>query len=479
MTIVSTLSAPIASAFNSLSLMSWVASSYLVSTSACQPLLGKLTDIFSRRTGLIWSNVLFGLGNLLTGLGSQAWAVILGRVVAGIGGGGLNAISTFISSDLVPLRERGVWQGVGNICFGVGAASGGLFGGWLNDTWGWRWAFLIQVPFMAVSTMLVAWRVDIPVKEHDRSRLARIDFLGSLTLTVSLVLLLLGLNTGGSQLPWTHPLIIASFPVSAIFLGLFVYVEEYKALEPVVPIRLLLHRTIWSACLTNWFSTMTIMAVITYIPLYFQVLGSTATEAGARIGPYAIGTAAGSMGLGIAMRASGRYLYIGWGAVLCIAAASAAIVTFNSSSPVLEHLSVMALLGFGYGGMLTVTLVALVAAVPHEMQAIATSASYAFRSTGSCIGITIASSIFQNLLRKGLWARLGSLPNAPELIERVRDSIDELRDLPDHLRYLAVDAYVAALRSVFAAALAIALLALACVIMMREHKLHTDIARRD
>ena len=70
--------------------------------------------------------------------------MILGRVVAGIGGGGLGAISTFVGSDLIPLRRRGVWQGFGNICFGVGASVGGVLGGWINDTWGWRNAFLIQ-----------------------------------------------------------------------------------------------------------------------------------------------------------------------------------------------------------------------------------------------------------------------------------------------------------------------------------------------
>ncbi|KAI5309084.1 hypothetical protein KEM55_004119 [Ascosphaera atra] len=287
MTVVSTLSAPISSYFNSLPLLSWVASSYLVSTSACQPLSGKLTDIFSRKSGLILSNILFGFGNLISGLATEQWMIILGRVIAGMGGGGLNSISTFLTSDLVPLRRRGVWQGVGNICFGVGSAAGGLFGGWVNDKWGWRWAFLIQVPFMVLSTVLVAWKVNVPAKESDRSRLKRIDFLGAFTLTVSLVLLLVGLNTGGNQVPWTHPLILTSLPLSAVFLGVFVYVEEYKATEPIIPVRLLVHRTVLSACLTNWFCTMNVLAILTYAPIYFQIQGNTATQAGARLAPYA------------------------------------------------------------------------------------------------------------------------------------------------------------------------------------------------
>ena len=143
-TIIATLSAPISASFNSLSLLSWLASAYLIANAALQPLSGRLTDILSRRTGLIFSNVFFAAGNLICGLATSEWVMIFGRVIAGMGGGGLNAISTFVASDLVPLRRRGVWQGFGNICFGLGAGLGGVFGGWINDTWGWRKAFLIQ-----------------------------------------------------------------------------------------------------------------------------------------------------------------------------------------------------------------------------------------------------------------------------------------------------------------------------------------------
>ena len=143
-TIVATLSAPISASFNSLTLLSWLASAYFIANAALQPISGRLTDILSRRTGLVFSNIFFAAGNLICGLATSEWVMIFGRVVAGMGGGGLNAISTFVASDLIPLRRRGVWQGFGNISFGLGASLGGVFGGWINDTWGWRKAFLIQ-----------------------------------------------------------------------------------------------------------------------------------------------------------------------------------------------------------------------------------------------------------------------------------------------------------------------------------------------
>lgn len=118
-TIVATLSAPISTSFNSLSLLSWIGSAYLIANAAIQPISGRLTDIVSRRTGLIYSNIFFALGNLICGLARTEWVMIFGRVIAGIGGGGLTAISTFLASDLVPLRRRGLWQGFGNVIYGI------------------------------------------------------------------------------------------------------------------------------------------------------------------------------------------------------------------------------------------------------------------------------------------------------------------------------------------------------------------------
>lgn len=255
-TVIAALATPISTSFNSLSLLSWLASAYLIANAACQPISGRLTDIFSRRSGLVISNIIFGAGNLMCGLASSEWTMIAGRVVAGMGGGGLMAISTFVGSDLVPLRKRGIIQGLGNILYGLGAGVGGLFGGWVNDTWGWRMAFLAQIPFIAVSAVLVYFYVDIPPKESNKPRLSRVDFPGAFTLVISLILLLLALNSGGNVVPWTHPLVLSTLPLSIVVLGAFTWIETRWAAEPVIPVRLLLNRTVGAACMTNWFNAM-------------------------------------------------------------------------------------------------------------------------------------------------------------------------------------------------------------------------------
>lgn len=123
--IIATLSGPISSEFKSLSLFSWLATAYFIANAACQPVSGRLTDIFGRGPGLVFSNIFFALGNLICGMAGNASVIILGRVIAGVGGGGIMSIMTFLSNDLVPLRKRGVFQGITNIAYGSGAMLGG------------------------------------------------------------------------------------------------------------------------------------------------------------------------------------------------------------------------------------------------------------------------------------------------------------------------------------------------------------------
>lgn len=389
---------------------------------------------------------------------------------------GLTAISTFVGSDLVPLRRRGLWQGIGNICFGLGSGLGGVFGGWINDTRGWRFAFLVQIPFVVASGILVFFTVNVPVREKERSRIGRVDFLGAFTLVLTLVLLLLGLNSGGNIVPWTHPLVLGSLPLSAVSLALFIYVEDRIAAEPIIPVRLLLDRTVMSALLTNWFSTMAVFALLYYGPIYFQVLGQSTTQAGVRLIPQSLGTAVGSLGSGLLMRATGRYRLLNAGVEAVSVAAYALIAaTFGPATPYWPPFLYFFLAGLGYGAMLTVTLLALISAVEHRHQAVITSAS---RSTGSTIGITLAGAVFQNVLKAGLWERFGEREGAAEVIGRIRDSIDEIGRLPPGWREGVLETYMEALRGVWWSILGLGTLGAAVSLLMRENVLHNTLERK-
>ncbi|KAJ6160725.1 MFS multidrug transporter [Penicillium chermesinum] len=128
--------------------------------------------------------------------------------------------------------------------------------------------------------------------------------------------------------------------------------------------------------------------------------------------------------------------------------------------------------------MLTITLVALISAVDHQYHAVVTSASYAFRSTGSTIGVSIASAVFQNTFSRGLWSRFGDRKNAAELIGKLRDSLDEISKLPRDWQTGVLDTYMTSLRAVFLTLLGLMVLGSLCSLAMREHKLHNTLSRR-
>jgi MFS family permease len=425
------------------------------------------------------ANVLFGIGTLICGLATSQGMVVSGRVIAGMGGGALNAISTFVASDIIPLRQRGLWQGIGNLFWGLGSSLGGLYGGYIDGVWGWRWAFLTQMPMILISLLLVIFRVKLPPRGTEPPSIKRIDFLGAVTLVLTLVLLLFGLNAGGNTVPWGHPLVIVSLSLSAVSLGVFIYVEDKFASEPIIPVRLLLDRTVAASCLINWLGTMATFTIIFYVPLYFQVvMGLSPAASGLQLVPQSVGTAIGSLGSGIIMRATAKYywLNIAVGCLYIVAYSALAFVT--RSTPSWQPLIYLTLSGVAYGSMLTVNLTALIASVKQSDQAVATSASYAFRSTGSAIGITIASAIFQNVLRARLWDVLGDHPDAAKLIEKLTENADLLKQLPPQLQGSVQDSYMEALRWVFIFAAGLTVISFSVCTTMKEHKLHSNLARK-
>jgi MFS family permease len=295
--IVATLSPAISSEFESLSLLSWLAASYFIANAAFQPISGRLTDVYGRRAGLLGSNALFGLGNLLCGLARNEAMILAGRVVSGVGGGGLMSIATFLASDLVPLRKRGLIQGIANLAYGCGLMLGGVFGGIMNDTseWGWRLAFLVQVPVSLVSLVLVLFLNNLPPKASRKSKLSRIDFLGAVLIIAFLVSLLLGLNAGGNLVEWTDPLVLVTLPLSLVALCAFVW-QENRTQYATIPVKLLLDRTVFAACAANLLSSMAYLMLFFYIPLYLQVLGHSSTQAGLRLLAAPVGASSASLG---------------------------------------------------------------------------------------------------------------------------------------------------------------------------------------
>ncbi|KAJ3564470.1 hypothetical protein NPX13_g7833 [Xylaria arbuscula] len=215
-----------------------------------------------------------------------------------------------------------------------------------------------------------------------------------------------------------------------------------------------------------------------YIPLYLQTHGVTASGAGLVLLFAPLGICISSVSVGYIMKKTGRYIALGILAVSSQLTAAIILTTLRQDSPIWPVRVVFFLLGAGQGGMLTVTLLACLAAVDHSHQATITSATYAFRSVGSTVGVTIGSAIYQNVLKEKLWERFGELPGAAEEIKRIRDDIDELNHLPEGWHDGVAASIQEAFRSVWFTVVGLAAVAVITASLMKQHKLHSTLARK-
>jgi len=312
---------------------------------------------------------MFAIGNLICGFAQSEWVLIFGRLMAGIGGGGLMAIGTFVLSDVVPLRRRGLWQGLANIFFGTGSGIGGLFGGWINDTLGWRAAFFIQIPVTLAAIIMVFLTIKIPVVEtSDKSKFRRIDFLGAISLFMTLVLGLLALSSGGNFVPWTHPLVLVSAPLSLVSFVIFLITELKYAAEPMIPIPLLYDRSVAGACLTNSLMSMSRFALLFYLPVFLQVQGYSPTQTGLRLLPGSIAVAIASMGSGIIVRLTGTYYKLGLSGQVINLAGMGMVAAFTLATPAWPPYVAFFLVNIGFGTMLTSTILAILSSTEQKNQ---------------------------------------------------------------------------------------------------------------
>jgi MFS family permease len=293
-----------------------------------------------------------------------------------------------------------------------------------------------------------------------------------------LLLFLLALNTGGSLVPWTHPLVLASLPLSAVFLAIFVYTEKHVAKEPIIPLESFKDRSVVSSCLTFLFMVMSMFCAYFFIPIYSMLRGANATSAGMQLMPFSIGISIGSLGAGLTMNRTGRYYYLGVASMFLFNLGTGLFITFSLTLPSWPQYLYLLFFGTGYGATLTVGLVALIAAVKHEEQATTTSTSYLFRATGGTIGAAVGSAVFQTALRSNLRARLGESKQALKVAEKVLQDFGEVLKTQPPWREPVMQAYMDALKTVFVAAFLLGAMGMVTMAVMREYKLHKTLDRK-
>lgn len=469
-TIVATILSAVGSEFRVSKEVGWLGTSYLLTQTAFQPLYGRASDIFGRKPATLFASAIFLLGSLLCGLSQTFWQLCAARALAGIGGGGLTTMSTLVTSDLVSLKSRGTWQGLGNLVYATGAALGGPLGGALADGGlGWRWAFLVQVPLCVVHFAVVSWKIDIPAGPGSMiEKIKRIDALGSLSLVTSVTLILVGLSLGGNEREWSDKLVLGSLISGGVALVVFVLIERFVAREPLMPMAVLFNRTPGFVSIACWFITMSQFGIIFNVPNYFENVEQTTKQyAGLHLIPNAIIASTCSLGSGLIMARTGRYRkMLLLGGLAGFVGPLMMCFWFRGTSEAFYWLS-MPWGGAAYGSTLTITLVALIASVDPKDMAAATGVTYLFRATGSVLGISLSSAILQNSLQKNL--EKTDIPH--KIIQLIRQDVSTIKTLSKPLRVAAIGAYEQSMHTVFIAIAAAGLFAFLALFFIEERDL--------
>ncbi|TXT08079.1 uncharacterized protein COLE_05003 [Cutaneotrichosporon oleaginosum] len=492
-TVVATLLGDISSAFSAFHLASWLGTAYLLSLACFTPVYGRLADALGRRDAQLVALIFFTIGTAACAAAPSMLTLILARVVAGIGGAGLTSVGSILLSDLVDLRHRGLYQGLANMVFALGASLGGPVGGWAADQFGWRLAFGAQVPLLFGSILAVWWFVpsdlggrvrDADDEHHSltwQQKLARIDYAGSAALGVAVTALLLSMSlktsgSGGVEYNWSDPLIWGLLLVFVAFTGVFLLIEAKWATEPVLPLSMFRRATPAAIAVGNLVMAMCIFSLLYNAPLYFVAVKlRSATVAGAHLLPYSAFIGAGSLTVGLVMRVTGRYYPAMVVSGLIVLFSCGMMLSWGEGTP--EWLTWVAQLpaGFGYAGVLTTTLVALMADIAKEGTAVGTAMTYMARTIGQVLGVSFSSAILQSTLEDDLSAHISD----PDLVRLIRRSTDAVRTLPPTLRDIAVSAYAHGLKRIWVFNLALAVItviALCCATneVMPESRPHDD-----
>lgn len=443
----------IGSELKALNNVSWIATAYFLTLTSFQPLYGKMSDIFGRKSCLLFAYLVFGLGCLFCGLAQDMNQLIAARAFAGIGGGGMTTVVSILMSDAVPLRERGKWQGYVNIIYATGAGTGAPLGGILADQIGWRWAFLGQVPLCLLAFVVVGLVLKLPKQDqsHWKEKLRRIDFLGAVILIGAVFTLLLALDRG-SNVSWKATITIVSISVSIPLFILFILVEMKVASEPFAPGHIIFSRSLFACYLCNFFSFSGWLAALFYIPLYFQAVdGLTATQAGIRLIPGIIAGVSGSLFGGFYMQRTGKFYYLTVIAYTCLVLGMTFIFLFSGlvAHSLPGMIIGMCICGLSNGIGVTSTLIGLIANAARDDQAVATACSYLFRSLGSVFGVSLSATLANQALRDSLASALSSGNAATEIAERVRESLAYIGTLEPSVREIVRACYAKSTRAAF------------------------------
>lgn len=400
-TIVATAVPSIVADLGGFSQFPWLFSVYLLAQAVSVPIYGKFADIVGRKPIMLLGIGLFLLGSIMCSVAWSMTALIVFRALQGLGAGAVQPMSITIAGDIYTLAERAKAQGylasVWAISAVVGPTLGGVFSEWLT----WRWLFIINIPLC----LLAGWMLIRRFHENVHRVTHRIDYLGSVTLTVGAALLILGLLEGGQAWAWTSVPSVAVLGGGAALIAVFLVVQR-RAAEPVLPLWVFSRRVLVASAVIATLVGAVLLGLTTYVPTFVQAVLGT--------GPLVAGFALATLTIGwpISATLSGHfYLRLGFRTTALIGASLAVVGTvltvwLGASSAVWQVAACCFVVGLGMGLIASPTLIAAQSSVGWAERGVVTATNLFARSIGSAVGVAAFGALAN--------ASLGATANAAD-----------------------------------------------------------------
>jgi EmrB/QacA subfamily drug resistance transporter len=456
----------------------WVVVATLLTMTATTPIWGKLSDQFSKKALVQTALVIYVIGSLIAGTAANMGILIGARAVQGLGVGGLTALVQVVIASMVTPRERGRYSGYIGAVFATATLSGPLIGGLIVDTpgLGWRWCFYVGIPVAVAAFALLQKTLHLPVVR--RSTKASIDYLGATLLMGGVSILLIWVTLAGNQFGWTSTVSGLLVTGGLAVVAAAVYVEARVAVEPIIPLRLFRDRTTALATAASLMVGVAMFGATVYLSQYFQIArGMSPTHAGLMTVFMVGGLVVSSMVTGRIITRTGTWKRYLVGGMVAVVVGVALLSRIDEVSPLWVLAVDMAVLGLGLGAtMQNLVLSVQNNAAQADMGAASSLVAFS-RSLGGSVGVAALGAVLSHQVSTQVTSGLTQL-GLPAGGHQSHD-IPDLTTLPAAVRELFQQAFGDATGHLFLVALPFAVVALGCVVFIREVPLRTTILRED
>jgi EmrB/QacA subfamily drug resistance transporter len=410
-TIVSTAMPQIVADLDGLRLYSWVFSVFVLAQTALTVVFGNLADIYGRKPIMLVGIGIFLLGSILCGFAWSMPVMILFRLIQGIGAGAMQPVAMIIVADLFPARERGKVQGYLASVWAVSAVVGPLLGGLIIRSVSWSWVFWMNIP-IGIAAAIGFIRLLHEKAAHERRTL---DIAGATTFTVSVTALLMILTELGSE---DRTWLGASAVVFCLSTLAFIW-QERRTANPLVSFAIWSHRPIATANGVSLLSSMALMGLTTFVPIYVQlVLHRSPVVAGLALTTMLFGWPVGATLAARSFHRFGLHQLLLIGAVLLPIGAALFVLLTPGSSPLIAGLGSL-IMGFGMGLMSVSALVLIQETVDASQRGGVTASNLFSRNLGSTLGATVLGVVLNH-----------GLANTPSSGSVTSDQLKQLIEMP-------------------------------------------------